>query len=396
MPRLAVQALTLTNAFGPGISPSLQGLQQGSSALSPGDFPGLEFETWIGRIDGIEQHRLPEKLREFDARNHRIIDLALDQDGFRERLSPLIQRFGANRIGAIIGTSTSGILETERAYRYRDPETGRLPADFRYRERQNTSAPAAFVQKLLGITGPAWVLSTACSSSSKVFASAARLLQIGWCDAVVVGGSDSLCLTTLYGFKALDLVAKAPSRPMDSHREGISIGEGAGFMILTREPDPEGGICLMGYGESSDAYHMSSPHPEGVGAARAITEALQRASLTPDEVDFILLHGTGTRANDLSEDKAVIQTLGNATASASIKGAIGHTLGAAGIMNAVVACLALREGFSPGTANLLNVDPLTRTDVQKQPKPEAPRHVLTNAFGFGGSNAVLIFGKNAA
>lgn len=395
MRRLAIQALTLTNAFGAGIRPSLEGLQRGESALTPGDFPGLDFDTWIGRVKGIENHRLPARLLDFDARNHRIMDLALDQDGFREKLSPLIERFGADRIGVIMGTSTSGILETERAYRARNNKDGSLPPDFRYRERQNTSAPAAFVQRLLGLTGPAWVLSTACSSSSKVFASAARLLQIGWCDAVIVGGSDSLCLTTLYGFKALDLVAKAPSRPMDLHREGISIGEGAGFMILTRDPEPDEGVSLLGYGESSDAYHMSSPHPEGVGAAKAILDGLARANLTSDEIDFTLLHGTGTRANDLSEDKAVTQTLGSKAPSASIKGAIGHTLGAAGIMNAVIAALSIREGFSPGTANLVTPDPQIQAAVRMHPTQQAARHVLTNAFGFGGSNAVLIFGGTA-
>ena len=393
MPRLAVQALTLTNAFGAGIGPTLRGLQQGKSALTPGDFSGLDFETWLGRIDGIETHRLPARLQDFDARNHRIIDLALDQDGFREKLTHLIKRFGANRIAVIIGTSTSGILETEKAYCNRNPQDGMLPTDFRYRERQNTSAPAAFVQNLLGVKGPAWVLSTACSSSSKVFASAARLLQAGWCDAVIVGGSDSLCLTTLYGFKALDLVARTPCRPMDYEREGISIGEGAGFMLLTRDSEAEAGISLIGYGESSDAYHMSSPHPEGAGAARAILEGLKRANLAASDIDFTLLHGTGTRANDLSEDKAVSQTLGVEAASASIKGAIGHTLGAAGIMNAVIASLALREGFTPGTANLVTQDPQILSNVQKRPTHQIPWHVLTNAFGFGGSNAVLIFGK---
>jgi len=395
MPRLAIAAMTLTNAFGAGLGPTLAGLKEGQSALTPGDFPGLDFETWIGRIDGVEEHRIPDRLGEYDARNHRIIDLALEQDGFRQKVSTHIQRFGADRIGLILGTSTSGILETEKAYRRRNSQDGALPDDFRYRERQNTSAPAAFVQTLLGISGPAWVLSTACSSSSKVFASAARLLQAGWCDAVIVGGADSLCQTTLYGFKALDLVATRPSRPMDQAREGISIGEGAGFMLLTRDPDAEEGVCLIGYGESSDAYHMSSPHPEGIGAARAIADGLRRADLKASDIDFTLLHGTGTRANDLSEDKAIIQTLGHNTPCASIKGAIGHTLGAAGIMNAVVACLSLREGFYPGTAHLISQDREIHSLVLKEPIASAGQHILTNAFGFGGSNAVLLFGRSA-
>lgn len=394
MPRLFVHAVTVTNAFGIGIEATLAGLQKGASALIPGDFPGLNFETWIGRVPDIEQHRIPTALSAFDARNHRIIDLALDQDGFRQRLSALVKRYGAHRIGVILGTSTSGILETEHAYCRRDPNNGHLPGDFRYRERQNTSAPAAFVQALFGLTGPAWVLSTACSSSSKVFASASRLLQAEWCDAVIVGGSDSLCLTTLYGFKALDLVATAPSRPMDQAREGISIGEGAGFMILTKEPDLAEDLALIGYGESSDAYHMSSPHPQGIGAARAIAEGLQRANLEASAIDFTLLHGTGTRTNDPSEDKAITLTLGGNSSCASIKGAIGHTLGAAGIMNAIVACLSLRESFYPGTANLITQDPDIQSHILKKPIKQSCRHIMTNAFGFGGSNAVLVFGKS--
>jgi 3-oxoacyl-[acyl-carrier-protein] synthase I len=390
---LSVQAFTASNAFGAGISATLQGLSSGVSALNNHGFPGLDIDTYIGRIDGIEGHKLPAHLQDFDARNNKIMDLALDQDNFRTKVMEAKRKYGADRIGVILGTSTSGILETENAYRRRDPSSGCLPQDFRYQERQNTSAPAAFVQALLGITGPAWVISTACSSSSKVFATAQRLLDAGWCDAVIVGGADSLCLTTLYGFHALELIDQTPCKPMDRERNGISIGEAAGFMLLTRFESQNSELVLSGYGESSDAYHMSSPHPEGLGAARAMTECLARANTGANTIDFALLHGTGTPANDKAEDKALTTLFGNHLPCASIKGAIGHTLGASGIMNAVVACLSLTQNLLPGTANLKEIDPAFSSNVLFGPKPFSARRIITHAFGFGGSNAVLIFDR---
>lgn len=392
MAPMSVIAMTLVNAFGAGCKATQCGLLENRTALTPGNFPGLEIETWIGRVKGIEAHRLPRSLADFDARNNRIIDLALDQDGFRDKVQEVARKIGRDRIGILIGTSTSGILETERAYRRRDPQSGSLPADFRYEERQNTSAPAAFVKASLGITGPAWCVSTACSSSSKAIASAARLISAGWCDAVVVGGSDSLCLTTLYGFHALELVSSHPCKPMDENRRGISIGEGAGFMLLMKAAPEDRGPFLLGYGESSDAYHMSSPHPEGQGAALAISKGLTRAGLEGHDIGFTLLHGTATLSNDQAEDLALRKTLGPLAPCASIKGAIGHTLGAAGIQNAVVACLSLAHEFTPGTVGLENQDRHFLSEVQKSASAYKTRKILCNALGFGGSNATLIFG----
>ena len=396
MEAITVEGMTLVNAFGFGCKTTAQGLEDNQTALTKSNFPGLDFDTWIGRIPGIEAHRLPRSLSSYDARNNRIIDLALDQDGFRDKVRRVSQRFGKHRIGVIVGTSTSGILETERAYRRRNPENGSLPQDFRYQERQNTSAPAAFVRESLGLSGPAWAISTACSSSSKALASAARLLAAGWCDAVVAGGSDSLCLTTLYGFHSLELLASEPCRPMDQHRQGISIGEAAGFMLLVKGEHGSDAPLLLGYGESADAFHMSSPHPEGTGAALAISDCLARANLDPEMIDFTLLHGTATRSNDVAEDLALRRTIGPLAHCASIKGAIGHTLGAAGIQNAIVACLCIKNEFTPGTSGLEMQDPHFLAEVFKKSRATTSKCILSNAFGFGGSNAALVFGYKSA
>lgn len=389
---IGIAAYTLSNAFGVGCSATLNGLTAQSMALRQGDFPGLDFATWIGRIEGIESHRLPRVLSDFDARNNRIIDLALDQDGFRQAVDQAARRWGTERIGVIMGTSTSGILETERAYRRRDPKTGALPADFHYRERQNTAAPARFVMESLRLRGPSWSVSSACASSSKAFATAARLLAAGWCDAVVVGGADSLCLTTLYGFHALELVSEGPCQPMDLQRRGISIGEAAGFVLLVRGDQPSAAVALLGFGESSDGHHMTQPDPTGEGAALAMRSALQSAGRTAADVDFTLLHGTATRSNDAAEDLALMKTLGPSAPSASIKGAIGHTLGASGIQNAIAACLCIEQGFLPGTAGLHTLDPGFHASVRMTPLKATPKRMLVNALGFGGSNASLLIG----
>ena len=392
MSPMSIRAYTLVNALGAGRGATLDGLRRQTSGLRPCDFLDVDIPTWIGRVEGVESAALSEALRSFECRNHRLALMALEQDGFLDSVSSAILRHGADRIGVIIGTSTSGILETELAYRARDPQTGRLPVNFRYRQTQNTFAPADFVRTLLGVAGPTLTISTACSSSAKVFASATRLLEAGWCDAVVVGGVDSLCNTTLYGFNSLELVSDEPCRPADRDRKGISIGEGAGFALLERSPPADGCPALLGYGESADAYHMSSPHPQGLGAAAAMTQCLQRAALGPDAVDFTVLHGTATRTNDSAEDHALASVLGTDSPCASIKGWIGHTLGAAGIMNALIACICLEEGFTPASLNTRAVDPDFKGRVMLNPESRSLRTLLSNAFGFGGSNASLLLG----
>ncbi|WP_246628530.1 beta-ketoacyl-ACP synthase [Methylomagnum ishizawai] len=391
MPSIAIRAYALVNALGVGRAATLAALRSGCSGLRPCDFPGTDLATWIGRVEGVETLPLPGRWARYECRNHRLARMALECDGFAERVAEARGRYGARRVGVIVGTSTSGILETEAAYRDRDAQ-GRLPRGFRYRRVQNTSALADFVRDYLGLAGPAVAISTACSSSAKVFASAARWLAADWCDAVVVGGSDSLCLTTLYGFAALELVSDEPCRPADVLRKGISIGEGAGFALLERAGGGSG-LALLGYGESADAYHMSSPHPEGAGAAAAMAECLGRAGLGPGAVDYTVLHGTATRGNDSAEDRALHTVLGPDALCSSIKGWTGHTLGAAGILNALVACLCLEEGFAPHSLQTRRVDPDFSAHILLEPRHRPMNAVLCNAFGFGGNNASLLLGR---
>lgn len=306
------------------------------------------------------------------------------------------QRYGADRIAVIMGTSTSGILETEHAYRNRDPATGALEGSFtsRYRYTHNMFSLGHFVRSCLGLRGPALVISTACSSSAKVFATAARYLQAGLCDAAIVGGVDSLCLTTLYGFSSLQLLSAQPCRPCDEDRDGLSLGEAAGYALLesSRALRKKGSVALLGYGESTDGYHMSHPHPEGAGAIRAMRQALSRSGLEPGDIDYINLHGTATVANDAVEDKAVSTVFGTRTPASSTKGWTGHTLGAAGITEALIGALCLTQGFIPGTLNCQRLDPALCGHVLCENQIRPVRRVLSNIFGFGGNNCCLVLG----
>jgi 3-oxoacyl-[acyl-carrier-protein] synthase-1 len=299
-------------------------------------------------------------------------------------------------VAVILGSSTSGILETEHAYRHRDPATGALPASYltRYRYTHNMFSVAHFVRTYLGLRGPAMVISTACSSSAKVFATAARFIEAGFCDAAVVGGVDSLCLTVLYGFASLELLSSGPCRPCDEDRDGLTLGESAGFALLEKAGPaaPAGAVELLGYGESCDGYHMSHPHPEGAGAIGAMQGALRRSGLQPWDIDYINLHGTATRANDSIEDKAVNSVFGPSTPCSSTKGWTGHTLGAAGITEAVIAALCLTRSFVPGTLNTTRVDSSLRSHVLLENNEQPVRRVLSNIFGFGGNNCSLILG----
>ena len=294
-----------------------------------------------------------------------------------------------------MGTSTSGMLQTELAYRQRDPVTGALPPDFRYAQTQNSFSLADFVQRYLKLTGPAFVVSSACSSSAKVFGHAARLMAAGVCDAAVVGGVDSLCLTTLYGFHSLGLTSRAPCRPYALDRDGISVGEGAGFALLERPDDAgtPGATRLLGVGESCDAYHMSSPHPEGAGAKLAMRQALASAGLAPADIDYVNLHGTATKANDASEDQAVFDLFGGATPVSSTKGSTGHLLGAAGITEAIISLLAIEQGMLPGGLHTQALDPALRCHYLTDNCDARVTRVLTNSFGFGGSNCSLVLGS---
>lgn len=391
---LHLNALTFVSALGAGSAPTRDALLNNRSGLRKNDFEHAPLDCYIGRVDGLEAIELPATLRTYDCRNHRLALAALTQDGFEQTVARARARYGADRIAVLMGTSTSGILSTELAYQRRDPQTGALPTDLRYDHTHNFGALAEFVRLYLQLRGPSLAISTACSSSAKVVASAHRLIHGGVCDAAVVGGVDSLCLTTLYGFNSLQLVSRRPCRPFDAARDGLSIGEAAGFALLEREPnDASDGIAVRGYGESSDAHHMSAPHPEGRGAQSAMTEALERAGLTTEAIDFIHAHGTATRNNDSTESLAVREIFGGDVPLASTKGALGHTLGAAGIAGVIVSYLALKEGFIPGTTNTDSIDPECRAKIQLRSERRALRNVVTNAFGFGGNNCSLVLGR---
>ncbi|MEQ1440505.1 beta-ketoacyl-[acyl-carrier-protein] synthase family protein [Fontimonas sp. SYSU GA230001] len=393
MKPLRLAAMTATSALGHGLAAQRAALEQGRSGLSQTPFEHCDLPCWTGAVEGLDVP-LTGTWAAWDCRNNRLSERALDQDGFRAAVAASAQRHGADRVGVFVGTSTSGMLSTEHAYRAIDPGTGRLPADYDYRTTHNPHAAAEFVRLQLGLQGPALAICTACSSSAKVFAAAYRALDAGWCDAAVVGGIDSLCLTTLYGFHSLQLIADDICRPADVHRKGISIGEAAGFALLERGAR-SGDLALLGYGESSDAYHMSAPDPDGRGAQLAMRDALERAGLHAADIGYVNLHGTATPANDASEDRAVMRVFGAQTPCSSTKGYTGHTLGAAGIVEAVIAALAVEHGFLPASITTREKDPAIEGNIVLQPQRATIRAALSNSFGFGGNNASLILGRAA-
>lgn len=387
-----LSAYTVTSALGAGIAAHLDALRKRRSGIVRKRWETIETELCIGEVADFDTLPIRSDLAHYDCRNNRLAQFGLEQDGFAGKVEQAVARYGADRVGVFLGTSTSGILTSEIAYRHRDAETGALPADYRYRETHNSFSVADFVRHYCAIQGPASVISTACSSSAKVFAAAQRMIQVGLIDAAVVGGVDTLCLTTLYGFGSLQLVSPNPCKPFDAQRDGISAGEGAAFALLERATNVAAGeILLTGVGESSDAYHMSSPHPEGLGARNAMAAALATAGLQPDAIDYINLHGTATPSNDAAEDAAVAALFGTRTPCSSTKGHTGHTLGAAGGIEAIICALALKEGFMPGGVGTENLDPKLRSHYLLETVEKPLRHVLSNSFGFGGSNCSLVF-----
>ena len=386
---------TATSSIGRGLDQTLAALRQRRSGLAPCAFDTVDLATFVGEVAAVDAVELPAHLTEFDCRNNRLALLGLNQDGFAEAVRAAIKEYGAQRVGLFLGTSTSGVLQTELAYRRRDPATGALPADFNYRSTHNTFSVAGFTRRYFGLTGPAVVVSSACSSSAKVFGSARRMMAAGLVDAAVVGGVDSLCLTTLYGFRALGLVSERACRPFDLQRNGISIGEAAAFALLERTPEhlDADAVLLLGIGESSDAYHMSSPHPDGLGARMAMQGALKMAELKASEIGYVHLHGTATQSNDAAEAMAVRHVFGPDMPCSSTKGATGHTLGAAGGLGAVICALGLQHGLLPAGLNTEQLDPALGLDYLLQNRAQPVARVLSNSFGFGGTNCSLIFAR---
>jgi 3-oxoacyl-[acyl-carrier-protein] synthase-1 len=395
MTPLLLSAFTATSCIGRGVRATLATLREGGTGLTPCRFETVRLDTFVGEVSGLDDTRLPAGLAEFECRNNRLAWLGLSQDGFAQAVAAAVGRSGERRVGLFLGTSTSGILDSEIAYRQRDPQSGALPASFRYAGAHNTFSVGAFTSKALRLEGPAVVISSACASSAKVFASAQRAIQAGLIDAALVGGVDSLCLTTLYGFHSLQLVSATPCRPFDLTRSGISLGEAAAFALLERagESLDADAVLLLGSGESSDAHHMSAPHPQGRGAREAMEQALAAAGIEGREIQYINLHGTGTPSNDEAEAHAVAAVLGEQVPGSSTKGATGHTLGAAGALEAVICALALRAGLMPAGVNTCELDPRLKVNYLLTSRSEPLSRVMSNSFGFGGSNCSLVFGR---
>lgn len=397
---LPITAYTATSCVGPGLPSLRRALATQLGGLAPCDFMNLDLPTWVGRVAGVEATPLPSAFADYECRNNRLARIGFEQDGFDGQVRRAVTQYGAGRVGLFLGSSTSGLLQTELAYRRREGPSRALPADFHYACSHNMYSLAAFVSAWFGLTGPSSVVSVACASSAKVFATAARAIACGLVDAAVVGGVDSLCLTTLYGFGSLELLSTEVCRPFDAQRKGISIGEAAGFALLEREAPASDVLSqpvmhLLGYGESSDAHHMSSPHPQGLGARAAMLGALRTAGSDASQVDYVNLHGTATPSNDAAEDAAVYSVFEGRVPVSSTKGAHGHTLGAAGALEAMVCLIALQDQFMPGGLNLREVDAQLRSPYVAENRPARLRQVMSNSFGFGGANCTLLFGAGA-
>jgi 3-oxoacyl-[acyl-carrier-protein] synthase I len=350
-------------------------------------------EAYVGAVEG-PLPSVPERLAPWASRNSALAIATLDE--IRPELEAARDRYGSRRIAVVMGTSTSGLAEGEAALDVALAE-GALPARFDFRQ-QELGSTGEIVARHLDLHGPAYTVSTACSSSAHALAVARRLLRAGLADAVVAGGADSLCRLTVNGFHALSALARGRCNPFSRNRDGIMIGEGAAVFLVERE---EAEVALLGVGASTEAYSMTAPEPDGRGIAEAVRRALADAGLGPADIDYVQLHGTGTDQNDAAESKVVLRVFSEGMPCSSSKAQIGHTLGAAGAMGAAHCWLAA------GRANAAGLLPPHLWDGAAAPDslaeslvvpgqrlaPGARRIFLSNAFAFGGSNISLVIGR---
>lgn len=390
---IPITAYSACNGLGQTTEQVLESLFAGRHGLTPAQ-PWLGVSTWVGMVPG-ELPPLEPSLRGFESRQARITQLVtLPMLPAIERAK---QRWGAGRVALIFGTSTAGIGESEQAWvHHRD--NGSLPPTYAIERQHALYATVEIVRMLTGVRGPGYVVSTACSSSGKVFASARRLIAAGIIDAALVGGVDSLCQMTVRGFASLEVLSPDPCRPFSSERRGINVGEGAALLLLERHgPGVEGiGVDLLGVGESSDAHHMTAPHPEGLGACTAMQRALAGAGVDPAEVDQINVHGTGTSMNDETESKAIRQLFGSSghqkLSIVATKGYTGHMLGAAGATEAVFVAATIERGELPASVGTAPLDTSLGIELELERRPRATRRVLSNSLAFGGSNVSVLLG----
>ncbi|HTJ94408.1 MAG TPA: beta-ketoacyl-[acyl-carrier-protein] synthase family protein [Pararobbsia sp.] len=389
--RVYLHALGMINALGTDVETI-------AAALAAGRAPGMQAvqtrlgEAYIGRVATPLDIAPPEALAAYDCRNNRLLLAALAQ--IRPAIEAARERFGSHRIGVVLGTSTSGVSAAEAAFAHQS-QTGSLPPAFDYRQMEiGTAAP--FAAAALGVKGPAYTISTACTSSAKAFSSARRLLALGLCDAVVAGGVDSLCELTLQGFAALDSTSPVLTNPMSRKRRGINIGEGAAVFLMSRDEAP---VALLGVGESSDAHHISSPDPDGIGGEHALRGALIDAGLDAPAIGYVNLHATATIKNDQMEARLMSRVFPGGVATSGTKPLTGHTLGAAGATELGIAWLTLARADVALPRHLWDgeADPdLPELDLVSDqrflPRGTGAQYVMSNSFAFGGSNASLILG----
>ncbi len=442
--------------MGVGLDAMRAALHGRRGGLAPCDLAGMPPGIWTGRVSAAEALEPPAPLAAFACRNTRLAELALRQDGFVAAVEAAVARHGAGRVAVVLGTSTSGIEETERAWarraegariqgaegariqgaegariqgaegartqgaegariqgaegaRIQGAEGARIQGaegapgwrdagggltGYDYARTHDLHALPRYVRARLGLAGPCVSISTACTSGARAFLDAGTLIAAGLADAAVVGGADTLCRLTLHGFGSLELLAKGPTRPCAEDRDGISIGEAAAFALLERAgPDDAGALGLLGAGASSDGHHMSSPHPDGHGAVAAMRAALDAAGLAPGAIDYVNMHGTGTRANDAMEDRAIARIFGDTVPCSSTKGWTGHTLGASGALEAAVAAICVQDGLVPGCLGVERPDPGFAARIVVENHAARVDRVLSNSFGFGGSNCALVIGR---
>jgi 3-oxoacyl-[acyl-carrier-protein] synthase I len=387
---LPILAFTQVSALGATVDEARLALREGRTGIATGSavLPGATAPLGEVRFPLPE---LPVAHAAWDSRAARLLARALEP--VHPVVDALAAAHGPGRVAVVVGTSASGNRDLEDAVR---ADGG---AGYDYHRRQSFGAPAVLAARLLGIGGPAFTVSTACSSGAHAAIAAARLIRTGACDAAVAASVDALCWTTYHGFRSLGVVDERPCRPFDADRRGLNLGEGAAAMVLARPGAParvplDGpSLFLVGWGAGSEAHHMTAPDPEGDGAARVMAEALARAGLSPDDIGYVNCHGTATPANDAAESKGVVKVLGPEVPCSSTKGLTGHLLGAAAGVEAALTLMALQDGVLPRNAGLQDLDPEVAARILRDDEP-APgiRFAMSNSFAFGGNDACLLFG----
>ncbi len=396
-PPCRLSELGIVNALGAGVDPVWARLLEGEPVhLARRDDLATERELSVGAVR-TELPAVPERLAEYDCRNNAMALAALQQ--IEEGVRRAVRECGAERVGVVMGTSTSGVSDAEEAIRHEVQEGGLAPS-FHYAQLE-FGGLASFVADQIGARGPVYALSTACSSGARALASARSLLALGLCDAVVAGAADTLCRLTANGFSALQAVCEGVSNPCSRNRSGLTLGEGAAVFLVERG---EGGVQLLGVGESSEAHHMSAPEPTGAGAEASMRGALADAGLPPEAIAYLNLHGTGTPLNDGMECLAVERVFGRELPVSSTKPLVGHTLGAAGAMEAAF-CWLVVDRSRAGVMALPphwwdgerdpEIPPLHLTQKGETALLRASPRVMSNSFGFGGNNCTLILGEGA-